>query len=157
MRDPVVAYIGLGSNLGDARRTVTEAIGRVAQLDGVRLLARSRLYMSAPVDAIGPDFINAVIAVETSLNAMDLLAALQQVELQAGRQRPYRNAPRTLDLDLLLYGSASIRAVGLSVPHPRMFERAFVLLPLREIAPERVTDAQLAGVADQAIAALPDR
>ena len=150
-------YLCLGSNLGDAKRTVREAIDRIAATDGITLLKRSQLYMSAPVDAIGPDFINAVISVETTLNAMELLAALQAIELQAGRQRPYRNAPRTLDLDLLLYGSASIRATMLIVPHPRMKERAFVLAPLREIAPEKVTDEQLARVSDQNIAALPGK
>ena len=155
MRDPVDAYIGLGANLGDAARTVREAMDRIGQLEGVTLTRKSQLFMSAPVDAIGPDFINAVVEVSTTLDAVQLLAALQAVELQAGRQRPYRNAPRTLDLDLLLYGSSRIRGPGIIVPHPRMLERAFVLLPLSQVAPGRVTPEQLAAVAGQNIAALP--
>ncbi|MDD5031127.1 MAG: 2-amino-4-hydroxy-6-hydroxymethyldihydropteridine diphosphokinase [Rhodoferax sp.] len=150
-RDPVRAYIGLGANLGDARRTVLAAIDSLAGLPGSRLVARSGLYWSAPLEATGPDFVNAVIALQTSLEAHEMLLQLQQIETAAGRLRPYRNAPRTLDLDLLLYGTACINSPHLQVPHPRMFERAFVLLPLAEIAPELVSSGQLAALEGQRI------
>jgi 2-amino-4-hydroxy-6-hydroxymethyldihydropteridine diphosphokinase len=155
MRPPVTAFVGVGANLGDARRTVREAIAALGALPATRLVRASRLYRSAPVDAGGPDFINAVAEVETRLGAMDLLARLQRLEQAAGRERPYRNAPRTLDLDLLLFGDARIESAALTVPHPRLRERAFVLLPLRELAPGRVSDADLAAVAHQRIEALP--
>jgi 2-amino-4-hydroxy-6-hydroxymethyldihydropteridine diphosphokinase len=155
MRDPVVAYIALGANLGDAQAAVREAIERIGQLPDTQLLKRSALYRTAPVGAAGPDFINAVVEIATALTAPELLASLQALEQQAGRERPYRNAPRTLDLDLLLYGAARIDSPQLTVPHPRMWERAFVLVPLAEIAPQRVSTAQLAAVAGQAIEPLP--
>ena len=142
----VLAYIALGANLGDARATVLHARDQLATLPSTTLRACSSLYRSEPLDAAGPDFINAVAAIDTALTAPDLLAQLQQLEQIAGRQRPFRNAPRTLDLDLLLYGSAGIQSPALVVPHPRMFERAFVLVPLAEIAPRLVTADQLAAV-----------
>ena len=101
--------------------------------------------------AAGPDYLNAVVALETRLSAPALLDALQALELQAGRERPYRNAPRTLDLDVLLYGSARIESARLTVPHPRMLLRAFVLRPLAEIAPDLVSANQLEAVRDQTI------
>lgn len=155
MRAPVTAFVGLGANLGDARHAMQQALHRLAQLPGTRLVRSSRIYRSAPVDAGGPDFLNAVAQLETALVAPELLAQLQAIERDAGRERPYRNAPRTLDLDLLLYGEATIASAALAVPHPRMRERAFVLLPLRDLAPERVSDADLAAVAHQRIAPLP--
>ena len=155
MREPVTAFIGLGANLGDAPAALRQALGALAQLPGTELVRSSRVYRSAPVDASGPDFLNAVAQVRTMLTAPELLAALQAIEQAAGRQRPYRNAPRTLDLDLLLYGEGRIASAALTVPHPRMRERAFVLLPLRELAPERVSGAELAAVAGQRIAPLP--
>lgn len=136
MREPVTAYIALGANLGDAVAAVRGAIDRIGQLPGTRLVKQSTLYRTAPVAASGPDFINAVVEVATTLAAPELLAQLQALEQRAGRERPYRNAPRTLDLDLLLYGSAHIESLQLTLPHPRMGERAFVLVPLAEIAPE---------------------
>jgi len=151
LREPVRAYIALGANLGDARAAVLAAMQSIAALPQTAVVTRSALYRSAPVQAQGPDFINAVVGVETQLNAMELLAALQQIEVAAGRQRPYPNAPRTLDLDLLLYGQANISSATLTVPHPRMGERAFVLLPLAEIAPTQVNPAQHAAVAAQVI------
>lgn len=155
MRAPVRAFIGVGANLGDARRAVLDAIAALDRLPGTRVVRASRLYRSAPVDAGGPDFINAVAQVETQLGAPELLRALQGVEQEAGRERPYRNAPRTLDLDLLLFGSARIASPALTVPHPRMRERAFVLLPLRELAPALVAEHELAAVAAQRIEPLP--
>ncbi len=145
------AYIALGANLGDACQTVRKAMDAIGRLPGTRLTQRSHLYRTAPVDATGPDFVNAVVAVATNLAPHDLLAQLQQLELAAGRKRPYRNAPRTLDLDILLFGNQSIATATLTVPHPRMHERAFVLLPLAEIAPQCVMEAQLSAVQDQRI------
>lgn len=150
-RAPVMAYVGLGANLGDAAAAVRAAIDQLAQLSDSTLMARSGLWRSAPVDADGPDFINAVVALRTRLTAPDLLAALQRLEVGAGRQRPYPNAPRTLDLDLLRYGDGRIGSPSLSVPHPRMAGRAFVLRPLVEVAPSLVTPAMLDAVADQRI------
>ena len=147
----MIAYIALGANLGEAAAVVASAIDALNRLPDTRLEARSHLYRSAPVDAQGPDFINAVAAVSTRLTGPDLLLALQQLEQRAGRERPYRNAPRTLDLDLLLYGDARIDSPSLTVPHPRMIERAFVLMPLAEIAPDLVPAAALAAVAGQRI------
>ncbi len=155
VRTEVQAYIGLGGNLGDAAVCVRSAMAQIAALPLTRLLAQSSLYRSAPMEATGPDFVNAVVAVTTSLNAPELLQKLQHIETLAGRARPYRNAPRTLDLDLLLYGAACIESLQLVVPHPRMLDRAFVLLPLAEIAPGQVSAAQLAAVAAQSIERLP--
>lgn len=151
MRDRVTAYIGLGANLGQASRAVQNAMQDIADLADVQLMQQSSLYRSAPVDSTGPDYVNAVVEVQTQLSAPELLAQLQNLEAEAGRARPYRNAPRTLDLDLLLYGHASIASAALTVPHPRMWERAFVLLPLAQIAPQWVSVAQLDRVADQRI------
>jgi 2-amino-4-hydroxy-6-hydroxymethyldihydropteridine diphosphokinase len=129
------AYVGLGANLGDAAASIEAAIAALAALPGTRLAGRSSLYSSAPVDAAGPDFCNAVAALETDLAPHDLLTALQALETAHGRARPYRNAPRTLDLDILLFGDIVDADPRLTLPHPRMAERAFVLVPLAEIAP----------------------
>ena len=129
------AYIGLGANLGDPGAALREAIEALAGLPDSTLRTRSSFYRTAPIDAVGPDFLNAVVHLETRLAPHALLAALQRIEQVHGRQRPYRNAPRTLDLDLLLYGDQTIDTPTLTVPHPRLHERAFVLRPLAEIAP----------------------
>jgi 2-amino-4-hydroxy-6-hydroxymethyldihydropteridine diphosphokinase len=150
-REPVIAFIALGANLGDARNAVRAAMDGVGSLPGVKLIAASSLYSTAPIESTGPDYINAVVKVSCLLPAYSLLRALQKIEYEAQRERPYRNAPRTLDLDLLLYGSAQIESDVLTVPHPRMWERAFVLLPLREIAPELVSADALQAVAGQRI------
>jgi len=153
----MIAYVGIGANLGDARANVLDAIARLARLEGGAMLHTSGLYRSAPIDSGGADYINAVVCLDTSLPAHELLAALQQIELAHGRERPYRNAPRTLDLDLLLYGDAIIDTPDLHVPHPRMHARAFVLMPLLEIAPDIVIPGHgqagllASQVADQAI------
>ena len=147
----VVAYIGLGGNLGDARAAVLAALDAIAALPDVDLLAASSLYGSAPVDSTGDDYVNAVAKVQTTLSADSLLDALQAIENGAGRERPYRNAPRTLDLDVLLYAEDSIQTQRLTVPHPRMGERAFVLMPLAEIAPHLVTPQQLELVQGQGV------
>lgn len=146
-----LAFIGLGANLGDARAAVLQAVQDLAALPQTQLLHASSLYRSAPVDAGGPDYINAVAQIRTELAAHGLLRELQKLERQAGRQRPYPNAPRTLDLDLLLYGDLVLNETELTLPHPRMKERAFVLLPLAEIAPSLVDPRDLAQVASQRI------
>jgi 2-amino-4-hydroxy-6-hydroxymethyldihydropteridine diphosphokinase len=150
MRDtPVTAYIALGANLGDAQGTIKQAIAHIAQLPHTTLAAQSALYHSTPIDSAGPDYINAVIQINTLMPPYLLLNQLQNLEQQAGRERPYANAPRTLDLDILLYGSAQISSPTLAVPHPRMFDRAFVLQPLAQIAPHLVSADQLLRVRQQ--------
>lgn len=131
----VVAYIGIGANLGDARAMVEAALARLGQLPQTRLTGQSNLFQTAPIESSGDDFINAVGRIETGLTAQALLEQLQALEEMAGRERPYPNAPRTLDLDLLLYGEQKINTATLTVPHPRMTMRAFVLIPLLQIDP----------------------
>ncbi|MGE5116219.1 MAG: 2-amino-4-hydroxy-6-hydroxymethyldihydropteridine diphosphokinase [Betaproteobacteria bacterium] len=159
---PVRAFVGLGANVGDTRRTLEAALRSLAVLPLTTLERRSSWWRSAPIDAGGPDYVNAVAELSTELGAADLLGHLLDIERLHGRERPYRNAPRTLDLDLLLYGDARIDTPSLTVPHPRMHERAFVLAPLAEVWPAlevpgrgRV-DALLAGVADQRVERLSD-
>jgi 2-amino-4-hydroxy-6-hydroxymethyldihydropteridine diphosphokinase len=155
----VRAYVALGANLGDAAAALRQAIKALGKLPHTQVLQSSSLYKTAPLDtdsggelpATGEDYFNAVVELDTGLIAPDLLDHLQHIEQQAGRERPYRNAPRTLDLDLLLYGSGRIGSARLTVPHPRMARRAFVLVPLAEIAPDLVSAAQLAVVAQQRI------
>jgi 2-amino-4-hydroxy-6-hydroxymethyldihydropteridine diphosphokinase len=131
----VVAYVGIGSNLGDARGNVQRAILRLEKLPGTRLLGQSSLFITAPIDAGGDDYVNAVAGMETALPAAGLLQELQAIEQEFGRERPYRNAPRTLDLDILLYGQQKISTESLTVPHPRLTERAFALIPLLQLDP----------------------
>jgi len=132
-----LAYIGLGANLGQPDRQVRTALAALATVPGTRLLAASSLYRSAPLGVPEqPEFTNAVAAIETTLGARPLLEALLAIEARFGRTRESAGAARTLDLDLLLYGERTIEEPGLVVPHPRMHERAFVLVPLLEIAPD---------------------
>ncbi len=136
MSAPQVAYVGLGSNLAEPEYQIDKAFAELARLPHTRLLAGSSLYRSAPVGyADQPDFVNAVAQIETSLAPHALLDALLDLEHRHGRERTFRNAPRILDLDLLLYDGLICHDAGLTLPHPRMHERAFVLLPLLEIAP----------------------
>jgi len=151
MRDAVSAFVAIGANLGDAVAAVRGAITALGAVPQTRVLRSSSAWRTAPVDSSGPDYINAVCELETRLTAPELLAQMQVIEDAAGRERPYRNAPRTLDLDLLLYGSGSIDSAALQVPHPRTHERAFVLVPLAEIAPQRVDARMLAAVQSQRI------
>jgi 2-amino-4-hydroxy-6-hydroxymethyldihydropteridine diphosphokinase len=159
-RLPETAFVALGANLGDARATLDAAFVALATLPSTTLLAASSLYRTAPVDSNGPDYLNAVVMLTTRLPPHALLKALQRIERSHGRERPYRNAPRTLDLDLLLHADRRIETPALTLPHPRMHQRAFVLLPLAEIAPQQVipghgqVDALLQGVSDQIIARL---
>ena len=143
--------IGLGANLGDAQQTLSWAVQALAQLAQTQLLAVSSLYSTKPIDSSGPDYLNAVALVRTQQAPLAFLQALQALELQAGRERPYRNAPRTLDLDIELWGEWRSEDPVLIVPHPRMWERAFVLVPLAEIAPQCVSAERLNAVADQGI------
>ena len=131
----IAAYVGIGSNQGNARAHVLAACDELAQLPDTHLAARSSLYRSAPVDAPGPEYVNAVAALDTELSPAQLLDALQDLERRHGRERPYPNAPRTLDLDLLTYGDTVLASPMLTLPHPRMHQRAFVLQPLLELDP----------------------
>jgi 2-amino-4-hydroxy-6-hydroxymethyldihydropteridine diphosphokinase len=138
----VTAYIGLGANLADPTQQIRAGVQALAGLPQTRLAAVSSLYRTAPVGyADQPDFINAVAQLDTTLAPWALLEALLAIERRHGRVRAFVNAPRTLDLDLLLYGEAAVTEPGLTIPHPRMHERAFVMAPLAEIAP----DAQVPG------------
>jgi 2-amino-4-hydroxy-6-hydroxymethyldihydropteridine diphosphokinase len=153
-----IAYVALGANLGDAEGSLRAAVRELAAMADVRVLQASSLYRTAPVGLKNqPDFINAAVTLETGLDAPALLAALFAIEQRFGRRRSIPNAPRTLDLDLLLYGDEISDDSALTLPHPRMHERAFVLAPLAEIAPAlsipgkgRVADL-LAKCADQQI------
>jgi 2-amino-4-hydroxy-6-hydroxymethyldihydropteridine diphosphokinase len=131
----VLAYVGLGANLGDPAAALRAAQESLAFLPQTQLHRVSSVYRTAPIDALGPDFLNAVAVLETRLTPDELLTELQRIEAEHGRERPYRNAPRTLDLDLLLYGDATVASPRLTVPHPRLHERAFALVPLAEVAP----------------------
>ncbi len=153
-----LAYVALGANLGNPILTIKSAIGSLDALAGTARIATSSLYRTSPVGLKNqPDFINAVVALETDLSPQALLEQLFVIEQQFGRRRSVKNAPRTLDLDLLLHGGCVLDTPPLTLPHPRMHERAFVLAPLAEIAPLAVIpghgriDALLATVADQAI------
>jgi 2-amino-4-hydroxy-6-hydroxymethyldihydropteridine diphosphokinase len=131
-----LAYVGVGSNLDGPQRQVAQALGELDGIRGTRVVKRSSLYRSAPVGyAAQPEFVNAVAALDTTLGPEALLGELQAIEARHGRSRSFPNAPRSLDLDLLLYGEAEQRSARLTLPHPRMHERAFVLKPLLELEP----------------------
>jgi len=132
------AYIGLGANLGQALKTLQIANQALAALPQTQFVITSNFYQSAPVNADGPDYVNAVSKIHTHLDAWTLLLQLQNIEKKFGRTRLYPNAPRTLDLDLLLFGQEQIQSAKLTVPHPRMQLRAFVLRPLADIAPKLI-------------------
>lgn len=131
----VRAHVGLGANLGDALASLDLAFQELSKLPDTRLVARSSTYRSAPVDAGGPDYFNAVAALDTGLPALLLLRHLLAIENRHGRERSFRNAPRTLDLDLLDWGDLTLSTTELTLPHPRAHQRAFVLHPWLEIAP----------------------
>jgi len=157
-----LAYVALGANLGNPRRQIELALEALAMLPKTSLRRHSSLYRSAPVGyAEQPDFVNAVAELETGLSPLSLWRELQAIEARQGRRRSFPNAPRTLDLDLLLYGEAPVQAPGLTIPHMRMHERAFVLVPLAEIAPEAEVPGRgavrelLAGCQDQVLEKLP--
>jgi|UniRef100_UPI0040480C6B 2-amino-4-hydroxy-6-hydroxymethyldihydropteridine diphosphokinase len=157
------AYIGFGGNIGDTRQLITDAIICLAQRSELQIVAKSCYYQSAPVDAGGGDYINSVVEIKTELSPYGLLYICQAVELEFGRERPYTNAPRTLDLDILHFEGVTQNETNLTLPHPRIIERSFVLLPLLEIAPDFVLPnlgelkAYLPNVAEQRIEKLPCR
>ena len=157
------AFIGFGGNIGDTRQLITDAIVCLAQRSQLEILAKSCLYQSAPVEALGGDYINAVIEIETQLSPYGLLHVCQAIEQEFGRERPYANAPRTLDLDILFYEGVTQSETELMLPHPKIVERSFVLLPLLEIAPNFFLPdfgelkAYLPKVAHQRIEKLPCR
>lgn len=157
------AYIGFGGNIGDTRQLITDAIVCLALRSELQILAKSCFYQSAPVEATGGDYINAVIEVETELTPYGLLHVCQAIEQEFGRERPYANAPRTLDLDILSFEGITQNETELMLPHPKIIERSFVLLPLLEIAPDIFLPnwgelkAYLPNVAHQRIEKLPRR
>jgi 2-amino-4-hydroxy-6-hydroxymethyldihydropteridine diphosphokinase len=157
------AFIGFGGNIGDTRQLITDAIICLAQRSELNILAKSCFYQSAPVEALGEDYINAVIEIDTQLTPSGLLYVCQAIEQEFGRERPYTNAPRTLDLDILSYEGVTQNDTELTLPHPRIIERSFVLLPLLEIAPDFLLPnfgelkAYLPKVAHQRIEKLPCR
>lgn len=158
-----VAYVGLGGNLGDPLAALQRAVTHLHAADGVDACEVSAVYRSAPVQARGPDFFNAVARLQTRLAPHELLDLLQSIEHDAGRERPFRNAPRTLDLDLLLYDTTVLHDDRLTLPHPRMHQRAFVLLPLADLDPDCRIPGQpalpdlLRTVRDQIIERTPHR
>jgi len=150
------SWLGLGANLGCVQLTLKAAIGQIAKTPGITCLASSSLYRTQPIDAVGPDYCNAVMAIQTSLSPQALLATCQKIEADFGRVRTFRHAPRTLDIDILLYENSELNQADLVIPHPRLTERAFVLIPLIEINPDMVipgqhgrADAFLSSVAGQ--------
>lgn len=151
LREPVSAYVALGANLGDPVLTVRQALLQLGQIESTQVVSASSLYESAPHEAQGPMFVNAVAELQTRLTAPALLRALQALELAAGRVRSVQNAPRTLDLDLLFYGQSILQSDELHVPHPRWQMRAFVLRPLQEVAGHLVSEEMLRAVAHQPI------
>jgi 2-amino-4-hydroxy-6-hydroxymethyldihydropteridine diphosphokinase len=153
---PALAFVALGANLDDPVAQVRAAGRALADLPQSRLLRLSSLYRTAPVGIHGqPDFINAVAALETTLSAQQLLTALLDVETDFGRRRDYHHAPRTLDLDLLLYGEQISEAPHLTLPHPRLHQRAFVLAPLAEVSPSLTIPGR--GRVDDLLAACTDQ
>ena len=143
--------MAFGANLGQAQATVLQAIQDVGVLAATQLVKASSLYASAPHEATGPEFVNAVAMYDTDLQPLELLDALQNLENLAGRSRPFPNAPRTLDLDIIFYGDTALDSLRLTLPHPRWQDRAFVLVPLVEISPEKVSPTLLVGVSNQPI------
>jgi 2-amino-4-hydroxy-6-hydroxymethyldihydropteridine diphosphokinase len=157
------AFIGFGGNIGVTRQLITDAIVCLAQRSELQILAKSCFYQSAPIEALGGDYINAVIEIDTQLTPYGLLHVCQAIEQEFGRERPYANAPRTLDLDILSFEGVTQNETELILPHPRIIERSFVLLPLLEIAPDFFLPnfgelkAYLPKVAHQRIEKLPCR
>lgn len=149
----IAAFVALGANLGDPAGQLQRALAELARLPDTRLTACSSLYLSKPVGFLDqPDYVNAVACLHTRLSPRGMLDRLLEIETRHGRSRAFKNAPRTLDLDLLLYDGLVMHEPGLTLPHPRMLERAFVLVPLVEIAPDCIIPGQ--GTARQNLACL---
>lgn len=160
---PHIAFVGLGSNLETPCSQLLRAFAELDELPQTRLMARSSLYRSAPLGYQDqPEFVNAVAKIATALTPQVLLQALLQIEHRHGRERTFRNAPRTLDMDVLLYDDVRLHEHGLTIPHPQMHLRAFVLQPLLEIAPNAgipgIGQAEMAleGCQDQALEIISD-
>lgn len=135
----VTAYVALGANIGDPPAQIRSALRELGALPGTRVARASSLYRNPPVGRLDqPEFVNAVAQVETRMEPRELLDRLLGIERAHGRVRDEPNAPRTLDLDIILYGEAVVNEHGLVIPHPRMLDRAFVLVPLAEIAPDAI-------------------
>ncbi len=153
------AYVALGANLGQALQALKEVVDRINNEDEIAVIKTSSFYKTVPIDSTGPDYINAVIEIQTELSDEQLLERLLEIEKDFGRVRPagIHNAPRTMDLDLLLFEDEVKQSEFLTLPHPRMHERAFVLVPLCEISPEIVIPGKglakdyLKSVAEQGI------
>ena len=157
-------FVALGANLGDPAAQLQQAIAALAAWPTMTLLQSSSFYASAPVGYTDqPDFVNAVCELSTDLSAPEVLAVLLSIEAEQGRQREFKNSPRTLDLDLILYGNEQVNLPDLTVPHPRMHERAFVLQPLLEIAPQAqipglgAAQDYLVAVAAQTLTRIPEK
>jgi 2-amino-4-hydroxy-6-hydroxymethyldihydropteridine diphosphokinase len=136
---PVTAFIALGSNLDDPKQQLRSALRALAGLPQTRVVRESSLYRNPPEGGLDqPAFVNAVAEIETGASPRELLERLLEIERAHGRERDYPNAPRTLDLDIALYGDRVVQDPGLTIPHPRMLRRAFVMVPLAEIAPDAV-------------------
>lgn len=151
-----VAYVGLGANIGEPRRQLQEALQHLDELAQTRVTGISGFYRSAPMGYLDqPEFLNAVARLDTTLSAEQLLENLQKLEQQQNRERSFPNAPRTLDLDLLLFGDSVLDSPRLTLPHPRMHERAFVLKPLAEIAPQAIIPGR--GTASELLEACRDQ
>ncbi len=131
----VRAYIGVGSNLGNRSATIARAVLMLARVPDVRVRRRSKVRRTAAVGSPGPHYLNCVVEIDCTLAPRELLRALQSIETRLGRTRPYRWAPRTIDLDVLLFGNLVVRTRALTVPHPRLASRRFVLEPLAELRP----------------------
>ncbi len=147
----VTAYLGLGANLGDRQGTLKQALKELSLLPTIEVIAVSSFYQTAPVGLTDqPDFLNAAAAIRTTLTAQELLAQVLQLEQQMGRVRTVRWGPRTIDIDILAFGSEAIDLPGLTVPHPRLEERAFAMVPLTEIAPDLYLPGQNKSVREKA-------
>ena len=131
-----VVFIGIGSNLGDRAKNINKALGFLEAVSGVKIVAVSSFSETEPQESCGDNYLNAAVKIETDLEPQEFLDVLQQIEQLLGRRRPFKNAPRTIDLDILLYADRTVNSPGLTIPHPKMLERDFVMNPLLEIEPE---------------------
>ncbi|MHB0998016.1 MAG: 2-amino-4-hydroxy-6-hydroxymethyldihydropteridine diphosphokinase [Armatimonadota bacterium] len=135
----MVAYLGIGSNLGDKKSNIDDAIRRINEINGISILKKSSVYETEPVGYMDqPDFLNSVIEIDTELDPVQLLHSTQQIEKDMGRVRNLKWGPRVIDIDILIFDNLKIDTTELVLPHPRITERAFVIIPLAEIAPDLI-------------------